>query len=87
VRRSEIRGVFYLSLQFSQKGKRHSPRRRDQGTTVPKLVRMHAPSNGIVGHDEIGEPVLGDVVEEVLFPDIGQLAVVWGDLGKDGLCC
>ena len=26
-------------------------------------------------------------MEEVLFPDVGELARFLGDLGEDGLCC
>ena len=48
---------------------------------------MCVPAGGVVGHDEVDVASLGDVVEEVLFPDIGELAVVWRDLGENRLRC
>ncbi len=40
----------------------------------------HTPAGCVIRHDEICEPALRDVVEEVLLPDIRELAVVWWDL-------
>ena len=46
-----------------------------------------APSSRILSHHQVGVTILRDIVEEVLVPNIGQLAVVGRDLGEDGLRC
>lgn len=44
------------------------------------------PSSGVVRHDEEGESTLGDVMEEILFPDICQFAIIRRYLGQYSLC-
>jgi len=39
------------------------------------------PAGSVVGHNEVGEATVGDVVKKVLFPDIGKFTVIGGDLG------
>jgi hypothetical protein len=38
----------------------------------------HIPSSGIIGHNKIDMLPIGDVVEEILFPDICQFAIRFG---------
>ena len=46
----------------------------------------YVPSRRVIRHHEVDVPALRYVVEEVLLPDVGELAVVWRDLGEDRLC-
>jgi hypothetical protein len=52
-------------------------------THLPRL--RHSPPSSVIRHHKVRETILRDVVEEILFPDIGKLAIVGWDLGEDGL--
>jgi hypothetical protein len=47
---------------------------------------LRLPSGGVVGHNEEGEPAFGDIMEEIVLPDVGEFAVIWRDPRQDRLC-
>jgi len=44
------------------------------------------PASRIIRHDEVGKPALGDVMEEILLPNICQFTVIRWYLGQYSLC-
>ena len=53
---------------------------------IHRAEMHHSPPSSIVSHDEVSEPSFRHIMEEILLPDICEFAVVWGNLGKNGLC-
>lgn len=42
------------------------------------MSRNDLPSSGVIGHDKIDMLPIGDVMEEILFPDVAQFTVlIW----------
>jgi hypothetical protein len=46
----------------------------------------NVPARSVVCHDEVGETAIGYIMKEVLFPNIGQFAVIRWDFGQNSLC-
>lgn len=47
----------------------------------------YKPSCGIICHNQEGKAALRDIVEEVVLPNVGKLAVIRRDSGQDRLGC
>jgi hypothetical protein len=81
----------HLLFQLRKEGERHPPAVQDS-MSRSKLhigdgpISVNVPARSIVCHDEVGETAFGNIMKEVLFPNIGQFAVIGWDLGQNSLC-
>lgn len=75
------RHIIYLILQVRQESKGHSPEQEFSEVCSDICIEYHIPSSGIISHDKIDMLPIGNVVEEILFPDVCQFAIRFASAG------